>query len=411
MNLTRLAVFGIGFALLIGWYLGSGEDVTAQNYGQQPPPGPAVWTADTATTGTVVTVMASRRPSVVTLAGTVIPYKAVTLTARIPGRVEFVAGTEGERFKNGDLLLSIDDDDLLAQRRAAVAEIGNAAASMANARMQYSRELYSPQGQSIYNKGGMGMPSMFDQMFTEGMTNMVPGNVGGRPWLDRQADLVNRGTQINQAQARALTARSRLEEVDAKLRDTRSIAPFDGVITRKAVEVGDTVQPGQAMLDYTDTQYLQIKVDVPARQMPGLRVGMMVPARLDVGDTRVDARIAQIFPTADAQRHTVTVKFDLPQGVPGGPGMYAEVMVPDIAAPANTLPVIPESAVVWRGSLPGVFVIDHENQTQLRLLRLGDRAGAGLVSVLSGIQIGERIYANPPPGMASSWSRRNEQRN
>ena len=206
-----------------------------------------------------------------------------------------------------------------------------------------------------------------------------------------------------------LTARSRLEEMDAKLRDTRSIAPFDGVITRKQVEVGDTVQPGQSLLDFSDTEYLQVKVEVPARLLPGLQVGMMVPARLDVGDTRVDARVAQIFPTADAERHTVTVKFDLPKGVPGGPGMYAEVMVPDISAPPNTLPVIPESALVWRGSLPGVFVLDRNDRTQLRLVRLGDQVSAGAVSVLSGLRVGERIFANPPPGMASSWTRRDQE--
>ena len=157
---------------------------------------------------------------------------------------------------------------------------------------------------------------------------------------------------------------------------------------------------------FADTRYLQITLEIPARLMPGLRVGMMVPARLDVGNARVDARVAQIFPAADVERHTVRVKLDLPQGIPGGPGMYAEVMIPDINAPMNTLPAIPESAVVWRGSLPGVFVVGTNNETQLRLLRLGDYVSSGTVSVLSGLRVGERIYANPPPGMGSSWSRR-----
>jgi multidrug efflux pump subunit AcrA (membrane-fusion protein) len=317
-----------------------------------------------------------------------------------------IAGTEGDWFESQTELLKLDEDNLLAQRQAAVAEIRNAEAAFANAQMQYSRELYSPQGRSIYGSRGMGMPSLFDQMFSQGMAGMLPGNVGGSPWLDRQADLVNRGTQINQAVTRIDAARSRLREVDSRIRDARSIAPFDGVIVRKLVEVGDTVQPGQPLLEFADTRYLQISLEVPARLMPGVRVGMMMPARLDVGNARVDARVAQVFPAADAQRHTVRVKLDLPQGVPGGPGMYAEVMIPDINAPVNTLPAIPESAVVWRGSLPGVFVVGPNNDTQLRLLRLGDYVGAGTVSVLSGLRVGERIYANPPPGMGSSWSRR-----
>ncbi len=138
------------------------------------------------------------------------------------------------------------------------------------------------------------------------------------------------GTQLTQAHNQALTAQSQIEEIDAKLRDTRSFAPFDGVITRKMVEEGDTVQPGQPLLEFADLTYLQVEVDVPVRLMPGLKKGMLIPARLDVGNVRVDVRVAQIFPSADPIRHTVTVKFDLPVNVPGGPGMYAEVMVPDI---------------------------------------------------------------------------------
>lgn len=89
--------------------------------------------------------------------------------------------------------------------------------------------------------------------------------------------------------------------------------------------------------------------------------------------------------------------------MPGGPGMYAEVMVPDVNAPVNILPVIPNSAVVWRGSLPAVFVLNDKNKSELRLLRLGETIDNMNVSVLSGLRAGERIYAQPTPGMASGW--------
>ena len=46
------------------------------------------------------------------------------------------------------------------------------------------------------------------------------------------------------------------------------------MITKKLVEVGDTVQPGQPMLEFADIQYLQVQVEVPARIMPGVREGM-----------------------------------------------------------------------------------------------------------------------------------------
>ena len=201
-----------------------------------------------------------------------------------------------------------------------------------------------------------------------------------------------------------MAMRSRVNEIDTHLRDARSISPFEGVIVEKLVETGDTVQRGQALIKYSDTRSLQLKVEVPARLVSALHTGAIVPAKLDVGNTYIEVRVAQIYPTADSQRHTVTVKFDLPDNVPGGPGMYAEVMVQDINTPINSMPVIPSSAIVRRGSLPAVFVLNAKNKAELRLVRLGDQVDNQHVAVLAGVQPGENIFAYPHPGMRSGWT-------
>jgi multidrug efflux pump subunit AcrA (membrane-fusion protein) len=150
-------------------------------------------------------------------------------------------------------------------------------------------------------------------------------------------------------------------------------------------------------------EYLQVEIDVPSRLRPGLREGMMIHADMDVGHERVPVRVAQIFPVADAQRHTIKVKLDLPQGV-SEPGMYVRVLVPDFIAPASGNPVIPFSAVRYNGSLPGVYVIDDQGHPRLRLVRLGEQQPDGMVHVLSGLRPGERVLADPPPGVAAGWS-------
>jgi len=357
----------------------------------------------------IVTVQAGSAASAVTLGGTVVAYKEVTLTAQIPGRVDMIAGTEGDKFKKGDILVGIDDSQLLAKRREVQSQIAVAQAQIANAQVQYDREVWSPQDRSISRSGGMGMPSMFDQMFTQpfGQTFM-PGSVGGNRWVDERANLYSRGTQLSQAQSQLAAAQSQLQQIDAKLRDTRSFAPFDGVIVKKMVEQGDTVQPGQPLVEYADLTYLQVEVDVPVRIMAGLRKGMLVPVKIDVGNVRVDARVAQIFPTADPVRHTVTVKFDLPIGVPGGPGMYAEVMLPEESQSMQNVPVIPDTAIVWRGSLPAVYVAGENNRKELRLIRVGDYVSSHDVAVLSGLKVGERIYAMPPSGSSREWGQRSD---
>lgn len=337
----------------------------------------------------------------VTLGGTVIPSKEITLSAQLPGRVEQIAGEEGDSFEKNKLLIALNTEELLAQRRSAMAEWANADATLRQAGVEYQREIFSPN--SLKNKapGGMGLPFMFDEMFTEPMADMM-GKSDSR--LDRTSVLHNYSIQIEQARNALVRARSQIDAIDAKLRDAQGLAPFNGVIIKKFVEVGDTVQPGQHLLKFADTSALQIQVEVPARLVPGLQVGMVVPAKLDVGGW-VQVRVAQIFPIADSARHTVTVKFDLPINTLTGAGQYAQVEIQDVNSPAKYLPVIPTAALVWRGSLPGVYVLTNNNEglrSELRLLRLGNTYGSE-VTVLSGLKAGETIELNPQPGMASGW--------
>jgi multidrug efflux pump subunit AcrA (membrane-fusion protein) len=334
----------------------------------------------------------------VSLGGTVVPYKEVTLSAQVPGRVKFIAGIEGDVFKEGDALVELDDSELVAKRQAALAQLANADAQLRNAGVQYNRELWSPKSKSAM--GGMGMPNLFDQMFTRPMEGMV----GERDQTaERQAAIFSSGTNIQQARNTIVRVQAEIRAIDAKVRDAKSVAPFDGVIMKKFVEVGDTMQPGQPLLKYADVEYLQILVDVPGRLRPGLSEGMMLRAVLDVGDREVPVRVAQIFPMADAQRHTVTIKFDLPQGE-SAPGMYAKVLVPDFNAPVRPSPIIPSSAIRYNGSLPGVYVADEDGNPMLRLIRVGEQLSGGYSTVLSGLQAGERVLRNPPPGISAGWA-------
>ncbi len=346
----------------------------------------------------------------VSVGGTVIPYKEVTLSAQLPGRVDYLAGIEGDAFESGDLLVSIDASELEAKRHALLAQMATADAQLRNAGVQYNREIYSPRARNA--PGGMGMPNLFDQFFTRPMEDFV----GDRDVdAELSADLFASGTQIQEARNAMMRLQAELRALDANLRDSKSLAPFDGMIISKFIEAGDTVQPGQPLLDFADVEYLQVEVDVPARLRPGLREGAMLRAELDVpararaGADPVDdpgnvpVRVAQVYPMADPQRHTVKVKLDLPKGV-SEPGMYAKVMVPDFNAPARVNPVVPRTAIRFNGSLPGVYVLDEDGNPHLRLIRVGEPTPRGGVTVLSGLRAGERILSNPGPGIATGWS-------
>ncbi|HOP15487.1 MAG: efflux RND transporter periplasmic adaptor subunit [Gammaproteobacteria bacterium] len=337
----------------------------------------------------------SETPTVV-LSGNVVPFKEVTLAAQLPGRVKFIAGIEGELFDSGTTLVALDEDELLAKRSAAYAQAAAADADLRNAGVQYSRELWSPQSKNA--PGGMAIPNLFDQMFTRPAEDFFGQRDRG---AERSADLYASGTRMEQARSAMLRAQSEIRAIDAKLRDAKSLAPFDGVIVEKYVEEGDTVQPGQPMLKFADVTWLQIEVDVPASLAQGLQPMSVLQnaATFDNHPEPVAVRVAQIFPMADVQRHTVKVKFDIPQGV-SKPGMYAKVLIPDTSGPAKSqLPVIPSTAIRYRGSLPVVYIQNEKGEPELRMVRQGKRLDNGMTMVLSGIAPGDRVYPNPGPGI------------
>ena len=317
----------------------------------------------------------------VSVGGTVIPYKEVTLSAQLPGRVTFIAGREGDAFDEGKQLVAIGDEELLANRRALLAQMASADAQLRNAGVQYNREIFSPQSRNA--PGGMGMPNLFDQMFTRPVESFMGDRDRG---TERSADLFASGMQIQEAQSTMMRLQAELQALDSKIRDARGISPFHGVIVKKFVEVGDTVQAGQPLLNFADVEYLQVEIDVPARLRAGLREGQMVQAELDPANRRVPVRVAQIYPMADPQRHTVKIKFDLPQGV-SEPGMYTKVLVPDLSTPSK------------------VYVLNEQGNPQLRLIRVGEQLDGGMVTVLSGLRAGERVLANPGPRVTAGWAK------
>jgi len=345
--------------------------------------------ADASAEDILYEVRAENAYTKITIGGSVVPFQEVTLAAQLPGRISEITGKEGAAINEGELIVQIDDASLRAQRKEAVAAIYSAQAAAQNAQIQYSREMISPQSERASSMPGMAMPGMFDQMFSRQAASMMDIE---DPDMHSYADLSQQGAQLNQARSSVTQAEARIEQIDAKIRDSRSIAPFNGVISKKLVEVGDTVQPGQAMIVLTNLDRLQIKADVPVRLGHLLEPGQAVKASLDINSAPMDVTVAQIFPVADEKRHTITVKFDLPAGVNAASGMYANVMLPDPAQQqGNGVLMVPRTALLWRGSMPGVMVVAEDGSSELRLLRIKYGTKGEWVQVYAGLQSGEKI--------------------
>lgn len=329
---------------------------------------------------------------VVSLGGTVMPEKIVTLSAQMPGEVKFVAGAEGDSFKKGDRLVELDTNALRAKRMQAEAQLASADAGFRNAIVQYNRELLNPNAQAQSYLGGM--PAL-TSMFTDPMRAMMGQ---GTPGVERHSSLYGQGVQVETARNAVEQARAAIRELDQSLENAVSSAPFDGVILKKIAEQGDIVQPGMPLVTFADINKLQVRVEVPTGLLNTVRAAGTLQVKLDNDSQPVDVSVDRIFPMADPGGHTTTVKFNLPDGTGAHSGMYAEVLIPDPTKQSSEHPVIPSSAILWRGSLPAVFLVEEDGNLKLRLIRLGDRTPSGMISVISGLKTGDRILLNPSAG-------------
>ncbi|WP_245539460.1 efflux RND transporter periplasmic adaptor subunit [Thiofilum flexile] len=348
---------------------------------------------------TIVPVEVVNNLSTSILGSTVIPYKEVTLSAQTAGVVKFIAGEVGTAFPKEVALVQIDESQLLAKRNAVLAQIQNAQAALRSSEVQYNRELISPRSKDVGAMPGFGLPAIMDQMFTKPMADTVLGGYNSE--AVRYSDLMTSANHVSQANGMVQQALSQLQEVDAALRNTQAIAPFEGIILQKLVEVGDAVQPGQPLLRIGFMKYMRLLADVPAGMINQLQEGMEIDVRIDGVSDMTKAKVTQIYPLADPERHTITVKLDLPTQIQTKPGVYAELLLPaNPNSVAKTL-LIPETAILRGRSLPSVLVVAN-NKSELRLVRTGSVYGSK-IEIVSGLKPNEQVIDNPPPKVGSGW--------
>lgn len=346
-------------------------------------------TAETVAAPSVITVTSSSTAGTVVLGGIVTPEKIINLSAQMPGDVSFVAGSEGDAFSRGDPLIALDTRSLHAKRAQIVSQLASAKAAYRNAWVQFNHEQRNPNAQADAMLGGA--PSLFS-IFSDPMRSFTGQ---GDPDSERHSSLFGRNVQVETARNTVIQTRAALRELDESMQNAISYAPFDGVILQRMVEQGDIVQPGMPLVTFADINRLQIRVEVPTRLLNTIRAGSRIQARLDTSAILVNVTVDRIFPMAGAGGHTTTVEFSLPRGTEAHSGMYAEILLPETNRQAFAMPVIPESAIIWRGSLPAVFLLMDDDQPRLRLIRVDEQVSDGHVSIISGLNVGDRILAQP----------------
>jgi membrane fusion protein, multidrug efflux system len=192
------------------------------------------------------------------------------------------------------------------------------------------------------------------------------------------------------AVARLNAARAGLESAKAGVAYTEIRAPYAGVVTKRLVQVGETVSPGTPLMSGLSLQFLRVTVDVPQSIVDQVR--RIKQAAVYIDARRIEATKVTIFPEASAPSSTFRARLELPENATDlYPGMFVKVGF--VTGEAQRL-LVPAQAVVERSEVTAVYTVDPSGRTSMRQVRLGERFGAR-TEILSGLIAGDRVALDP----------------
>jgi RND family efflux transporter MFP subunit len=330
------------------------------------------------TPGNVQTVQArvveSRQqqvPRTLQSTGTVHARETAIVSAQVLSRIEQVLVHEGDSVRAGQTLIVLDGAALESQLKQA--EAGVTAAENGQISAQTSSALATS------------TLARYKQLESE-------KSVSPQEMDEISQRAAAAAASLNAARAQTDAARAQVNGARTTMGYTRLVAPFAGVVTARTADPGTMAAPGMPLLQVDQAGALELDATVDESAIATVYKGMKVSVSIDgEGATATSGRVAEIVPAADPSTHSFLVKIELPVSSQARAGMYGTA---GFSNGVRNAILIPRSAVVTRGSLNCVYVLDSQGIAQLRTVTLGANQG-GLVEVLSGISAGEKLIDAP----------------
>jgi RND family efflux transporter MFP subunit len=369
----RLFAFGAFLLLAAGIALGASRSHSKQLQLRAT----ADQTRRFAPTVTVASVEASPVVSSVTLPGTTAAFAAANIYARATGYISKRNVDIGDRVKKDELLTELavpELDEQIAQNEATLDQL-KAAVQQAQANATLATATW-----------GRDKPLLRD--------GWVTGHQGDIDLQTVKAD----EAAVNVAQAN-VASQERLLWV---LRQNRAyasvVAPFDGVITQRNVDVGSLVQgnanTGTFMFEIMQTDVIRVWVYVPQDAAFGVGPGINAIVRVpELPDRQFPGKVTRIADALQSGTRTLLTEIDIPN--PDGalsPGIYCSV---ELKIPRKTPSfIIPAEALIFnRNGLQAAIVKD--GKVEIRTVGVARDLGTR-VEVDAGLRPGERVVLNPP---------------
>ena len=310
-------------------------------------------------------------PDLLEAVGTVRAAQTSQLASQMMGNLVAIRAREGDRVRRGQVLAVLDDaqpranlDRATAAELASGKEIAAADSDFALAEATYKRY------QTLFERKSVS-PQEFDEVKAR-----------------------YEGAQARREMARAgqSQAKAAVEQARTAAGYARILAPFDGVVTEKKVDVGTLASPGMPLFTVEDVRRYRLEATVNESDLRFVRMGQQVPVLIDaMGDQEISARVVEIVPAADPASRSFLVKIELPANSSLRSGLFGRA---HFVRGEHTSLLIPRASIVERGQLQGVYVLGQNRVATLRYITLGKPTGQQ-VEVLAGLQDGETIVAAP----------------
>ena len=303
--------------------------------------------------------------------GTVRAVRTSDLASQMMGNIVEIRVHAGDRVHQGQVLAVIDDSQPQTAMDRATAALTAAHEQLAAANSELAlSETTLKRYQNLYQKKSVS-PQEFDEVKTR-----------------QQSSLARRDmAQAGEAEAKAALAEARTDLGYARIR-----APFDGIITAQKADPGTLASPGMLLFTIEDVRRYRLETPVNETDLRYVKRGEEVAVRVDaLGDSELKGKVTEIVPAADPASRAFLVKIELPSNTRLRSGLFGRA---EFYRGERQALLIPTSALVERGQLQGVFVLDQSKVASLRYVTLGRPSGAE-VEVLAGLQAAEYLVAQP----------------
>ena len=335
----------------------------------------------------------SSAAAVLQATGYVTARRSATVSAQITGTLTEVLIEEGDHVNKGQVLARLDDSALRAALNAARANVQSAQAQIVQAQAQLVQAQADEKRQSELAASGM----VTKQSAEQALTTVA---------LD--------AAQLDTRRREADSARAQLAQANVNLDYAVVRAPFSGVITDKAAQVGEIVSPLSAGGGFTrtgvgtivDMDSLEVDVDVNEAYIGQVRPDMPCEAVLDAyPDWKIPSHVIAIVPTADRGKATVKVRVALEQKdarlVPDI-GVRVSFLAQKQAPAATAVPrgvLVPLQAIAERDGHAAVFVV-RDGKALLRRVTPAPGDVGSMKLLPDSVDAGDRVILSPPATLA-----------